>query len=95
MASPIPCGNMGAFYHGALREHPEERHVRIPWVIRYSNRSPFAHDQLSFTSDGQVAFALRKHRKNGVTHLFFRPLQLLRRFARPIPRPRVHHAPEG
>jgi hypothetical protein len=42
----------------------------------------------SFTSEGRVAFALRKRRKNGDTHRFFTPLQLLRRLAWLIPPPR-------
>jgi hypothetical protein len=33
----------------------------------------FAHEQFSETSDGRIAFALRKPRKNGTTHLFFTP----------------------
>ena len=48
----------------------------------------FAYEQLEETTDGRIAFALRKRRKNGDTHRFFTPMQFLRRLAWLIVPPR-------
>jgi hypothetical protein len=57
-------------------------------LLRYGLRPPFAYDQVRLTPEGRIAFALRKARKNGDTHRFYTPLQLLRRLAWLIVPPR-------
>jgi hypothetical protein len=57
-------------------------------LCRYGLRPAFALDQLSETDDGRIAFALRKPRRNGTTHLFFTPIGFLRRLAWLVAPPR-------
>jgi ribosomal protein S27E len=77
----------GVNVHADLRVEAADREGRSR-LCRYGLRPAFAHEQLSFTSDRKVAFALCKRRKNGDTHRFFTPVQLLRRLAWLIPPPR-------
>ena len=56
------------------REQGRER------LLRYGLRPPFAYEQLQETSDGRIAFALRKPRKNGDTHRFLTPVFILSAF---------------
>jgi hypothetical protein len=93
-SSPVGRGPLlreveGINLHADLRVEAHDRRGRER-LVRYGARPPFSHEQFSQTSDGRIAFALRKPRKDGTTHLFFSPLQLLRRLAWLIPRPRVH-----
>ena len=50
-------------------------------LVRYGARPPFSDHQFSETTDGRIAFALRKPRRDGATHLFFTPLALPRRIS--------------
>jgi len=93
-SSPVGRGPLlreveGINLHADLRVEGDDRRGRER-LVRYGARPPFAHQQFSQTPDGRIAFALRKPRKDGTTHLFFAPLQLLRRLAWLIPRPRQH-----
>jgi hypothetical protein len=49
---------------------------------------PFSLERLSILADGRVAYALRKPRKNGATHLVLTPEQALARISALVPPPR-------
>jgi hypothetical protein len=70
----------GVNIHADLRVEAGDRDGRAR-LVRYALRPPFAHAQLSETTDGRIAFELRKPRRNGDTHRFFTPAAFLRRLA--------------
>jgi hypothetical protein len=53
--------------------------VGLERLVRYVARPPFFGEQLQEAEDGRIALKLSKARKNGATHAFFSPLQLIRR----------------
>jgi len=77
----------GVNVHADLRIEKGDRLGRER-LLRYGLRPPFADEQIRLTPDGRIAFALRKARKNGDTHRFYTPVQLLRRLAWLIVPPR-------
>jgi Putative transposase/Transposase zinc-binding domain len=78
---------LGFNLHANTRVSASDKEGRAR-LCRYATRPPFAESQFTRTDDGRIAFALRKPRKNGDTHLIFTPLQLLRRLAWLVPPPR-------
>ena len=55
-------------------------------LCRYVARPPLADAQLSMARDGRVALRLSRPKRNGATHAFMSPVQLLRRIATLMPR---------
>ena len=54
-------------------------------VARFGARPAFAHDRLTWTSDGRISYKLKRPWPDGRTHLVSEPVALLRRLIGIIP----------
>ena len=54
-------------------------------LCRYVTRPAFASEQVTETKDGRIAFQLPKPRRSGETHVFFTPLEFIRKVTFQIP----------
>jgi hypothetical protein len=59
-------------------------------LCRYLARPPVAHDRLSLTRDGRVAYALKTPYRDGTTHVILEPKDFVARLAALVPGPRSH-----
>ena len=59
-------------------------------LCRYGARPAFAQDRLAWTSDGRIAYRLKRPWPDGRTHLVLEPVAFLRRWVGIIPPPRRH-----
>jgi hypothetical protein len=59
-------------------------------LARYGARPAFAHDRLTWTSDGRISYKLKRPWPDGRTHLVSEPVAFLRRLIGIIPPPRRH-----
>jgi hypothetical protein len=59
-------------------------------LCRYLARPPVAHDRLSLTRDGRVAYALKTPYRDGTTHVILEPKDFIARLAGLVPGPRSH-----
>jgi hypothetical protein len=59
-------------------------------LCRYLARPPVAHDRLSLTPDGRVAYALKTPYRDGTTHVILEPGDFVARLAALVPGPRSH-----
>ncbi len=62
-----------------------EDRERLEKLCRYVARPPLANEQVERTNDGRVGIELKRPRRNGETHAFMTPMQLIRRLASLIP----------
>ena len=59
-------------------------------LCQYLARPPVAHDRLSLTRDGRVAYALKTPYRDGTTHVILEPQDFVARLAALVPGPRSH-----
>jgi hypothetical protein len=59
-------------------------------LARYGAWPAFAHDRLTWTSDGRISYKLKRPWPDGRTHLVAEPVPFLRRRIGIIPPPRRH-----
>ena len=85
--SPWAAEVDGFNVHGGVVIHKGDRDG-LEKLCRYGARPPFSLERLSLLADGRVAYALRKPRKNGATHLVLTPEQALARISALVPPPR-------
>ena len=64
--------------------------AQLERLLRYALRPPFAARRLSWTHDGKLRLLLRKPWHTGQRDIIFQPVELLRRLAAAIPKPRQH-----
>jgi len=69
---------------------PGQDRARLERLCRYLLRPPLAQERLRRRADGRVLVGLRKPWRDGTTHLFLEPIELLERLAALTPRPEVH-----
>ncbi len=60
---------------------------RLERVSRYMLRPALSHDRFSRTTDGKIAYALKRPYSDGTTHVVFTPFELIEKLAALIPRP--------
>ncbi|HEX7840899.1 MAG TPA: transposase [Kofleriaceae bacterium] len=93
---PVVCGveRLRAWCDGfslhagvEIADHDREALERL-W--RYGTRPAFAHERLTWTADGQIAYRLKRPWPAGRTELVLPPVALLRRLCGIIPPPRRH-----
>jgi len=53
-------------------------------------RSPVALERLKLLSDGRLLYKLKKHWKDGTSHIIFHPFELLERLAALVPAPQYN-----
>ena len=70
-----------------IADHDREALERL---CRYGRRPAFAHDRLAWTTDGQIAYRLKRPWPDGRTELVLPPVTFLRRLCGIIPPPRRH-----
>ena len=70
-----------------IADHDREALERL---ARYGARPAFAHDRLTWTSDGRISYKLKRPWPDGRTHLVAEPVAFLRRLIGIIPPPRRH-----
>ncbi len=70
-----------------IADHDREALERL---ARYGARPAFAHDRLTWTSDGRISYKLKRPWPDGRTHLVSEPVAFLRRLIGIIPPPRRH-----
>jgi hypothetical protein len=59
-------------------------------LSRYAGRPPLALERLERMADGRLSYRLKRTWREGQTHLFLSPLELLGRLAAIVPPPRRH-----
>lgn len=59
-------------------------------LCRYLARPPVAHDRLTLTRDGRVAYALKTPYRDSTTHVVLEPQDFVARLAALVPGPRSH-----
>jgi hypothetical protein len=85
--SPWAAEVQGFNVHAGVVIHKGDREG-LERLCRYGARPALSLQRLSILPDGRVAYALRKPRKNGATHLVLSPVQFLARIAALVPPPR-------
>jgi ribosomal protein S27E len=85
--SPWAAEVQGFNVHAGVVIHKGDREG-LERLCRYGARPALSLERLSILPDGRVAYALRKPRKNGATHLVLSPVQFLARIAALVPPPR-------
>jgi len=70
-----------------IADHDREALERL---ARYGARPAFAHDRLTWTSDGRISYKLKRPWPDGRTHLVAEPVAFLRRLIGILPPPRRH-----
>ncbi len=79
----------GFSLHAGVATEPWEQ-KKLERLCRYITRPALSEQRLSLTSQGLVRYALKTPYRDGTTHVFFEPLDLVARLAALIPNPRVN-----
>lgn len=51
--------------------------MRLERLCRYAGRPPVATERLSLLLDGRLLYRLKRHWRDGTTHMIFEPLELV------------------
>ena len=76
----------GFSLHAGVAVEPRERN-KLERLCRTITRPALSEQRLSLTSQGLVRYALKTPYRDGATHVFFEPLNLMARLAVLIPKP--------
>ena len=88
--APPQCAQSRGFSLHAATAVPAHRRDKLEKLIRYTARPPVAVDRLSQMSNGQLAYRLKTVGRDGTTHIYMTPAQLLAKLAAWVPAPRVN-----
>ncbi len=80
---------VGFSLHAGVAARTDERQ-KLERLCRYITRPALSEQRLSLASQGLVRYALKTPYRDGTTHVFFEPLDLMARLAALIPKPRVN-----
>jgi hypothetical protein len=69
---------------------PAHDRMRLERLCRYTGRPPLALERLSLLPDGRLLYRLKRHWRNGTTHMVFEPLELIEKLAALVPPPRFN-----
>jgi hypothetical protein len=69
---------------------PAHDRMRLERLCRYTGRPPLALERLSLLPDGRLLYRLKRHWRNGTTHVVFEPLELIEKLAALVPPPRFN-----
>jgi hypothetical protein len=69
---------------------PVKKRDKLEKLIRYMARGPIASERLSQISENKLCYELKSPWSNGVTHVFFTPMEFVAKLAALIPPPRVN-----
>lgn len=84
------AGKVSGFsLHAGVAARAEQRD-KLERLCRYISRPAVSEKRLSLTNSGLVRYQLKTPYRDGTTHIFFEPLDLLARLAALVPRPRVN-----
>jgi len=83
------AGIEGFSLHANTRVHENDR-LGLETLCAYGARGPVALERLSFREDGRLEYRLKKPAPDGSTLLVLTPIQLVKRLAALIVKPRIH-----
>ena len=86
---PLQAHLDGFDLHAAVAVEAGDRD-RLERLCRYVLRPTVVEDRVELREDGKVLLELKRPFREGTTHLFFKPLELLEKIAAAFPRPRVN-----
>jgi hypothetical protein len=69
---------------------PAHDRMRLERLARYAGRPPLATERLSLLPDGRLLYRLKRHWRDGTSHLIFEPLDLVAKLAALVPPPRFN-----
>ena len=79
----------GFSLHAGVAAEPWERN-KLQRLARYVTRPAISQQRLALTAQGLVRYELKTPYRDGTTHVFCEPLDLMARLAALIPKPRVN-----
>lgn len=79
----------GFSLHAGVAAEPWER-KKLERLARYIARPAISEQRLSLTSNDVIRYELKTPYRDGTTHVFFEPLDLIARLAALIPKPRIN-----
>jgi hypothetical protein len=74
----------------AGRQVKAQHRTKLEELARYILRPPFANNRLSWLSENEVLFHMKRRFDDGTSHLIFSPSELLERLVALIPTPRAN-----
>jgi len=84
------CVNINGVGLHANTAIPAHDRMRLERLCRYMCRPPVALERFKMLSDGRLLYRLKKHLRNGTSHIIFEPLELMERLAALVPAPRFN-----
>ena len=84
------CVNVNGVGLHANTAIPAHDRVRLERMCRYMCRPPIALERLKMLSDGSLKYKLKKHWRDGTSHVIFQPLEMMERLAALVPAPRFN-----
>ena len=84
------CVNVDGIGLHANTVIPAHDRMRLERMARYMCRPPIAIERLKLLPDGRLQYRLKKHWRDGTSHIVFQPLELMERLAALIPAPRFN-----
>ncbi len=88
--APAQCAASRGFSLHAATSVPAHRRDKLERLIRYTARPPVATERLQQLPNGQLAYRLKTPWRDGTTHIYMTPRQLLAKLAALVPPPRMN-----
>ncbi len=89
---PVPpqCAQSRGFSLHAATAVPAHDRDKLEKLIRYTARPPLATERLQVLPNSQLAYRLKKKWRDGTSHIYMTPRQLLAKLAALVPPPRMN-----
>jgi len=84
------CVGLGGFSLHANVAVGSQQREQLEHLCRYIARPPVAEERLYRTSDGHIAYRVKREWSDGTQALLFSPMEFMEKLAALVPQPRIH-----